>query len=352
VGGLVKCLMERRFSMEAKSFSFSVIPGKSVFRLEEKRKGFGGFISLGIKGSVWLADTVEEALESQKEDFARSSQDEVRVRMGSNRAGCFLEAAIFVDGDRKGVIRLLEGRRGWGWRMFMDELCFLVAQLAAKDLPAVVNVGVDGSLPSDVDVIATPLGGMKSSCLETLVSELGRWLPMGGRACLMEVLRRLAMEFLAKMRAEVDRVIFFGLGLKIKASRDLRKKKARVFSRLGLKLKLSLEEDKKRQQSLVGIDVGSNLLGSIQIAPATNRMSPKVSLLSLEPIQFASVGVEVGSDLVGLAEIALESPETNRTSPDVPSTNLAALEVSHISLVTIDAGSVLMGSLKSCWRQS
>jgi hypothetical protein len=57
---------------------------------------------LGIKGTVWLANTVEEALESQKEDFARSFRDEVRVlkvRMGSNKAGCFLEAAIFVDGD-------------------------------------------------------------------------------------------------------------------------------------------------------------------------------------------------------------------------------------------------------------
>jgi hypothetical protein len=44
--------MERRFSVEAKPFSFSVISGKSVLHLEEKRKGFGGFISLGIKGSV------------------------------------------------------------------------------------------------------------------------------------------------------------------------------------------------------------------------------------------------------------------------------------------------------------
>jgi hypothetical protein len=69
---------------------------------------------------------VEEALESQrKEDFARSFQDEVRflkVRMGSNRAGCFLEVAIFVEGGWKGVIRLPEGHRGWGWRRFMDEL--------------------------------------------------------------------------------------------------------------------------------------------------------------------------------------------------------------------------------------
>ena len=52
------------------------------------------------------------------------------------------------------------------------------------------------------------------------------------------------MEFLAKMRAEVDRVIFFGLGLKIKASRDIRKRLVRVFSRLGPKPKLFLGRHK------------------------------------------------------------------------------------------------------------
>ena len=72
--------MERWFSVEAKSFSFLVISGKSVLCLEEKRKGFGWFISLGIKGLDWLADIVEEALVSQrKEDCARSFRDEVRV---------------------------------------------------------------------------------------------------------------------------------------------------------------------------------------------------------------------------------------------------------------------------------
>jgi hypothetical protein len=110
--------MERWFSVEAKTFSFSANTGKSILHLEEKRKGFGGFISLGIKCSDWLADAVEEALETQrKEVFARSFNDEVRVvkiRMGSNIAGYFLEAAVFVEGARKGVIRLPEGRRGWG----------------------------------------------------------------------------------------------------------------------------------------------------------------------------------------------------------------------------------------------
>ena len=74
--------MERRFTVEAKSFLFTANLGKSLIRLEEKRKGFGGFLSLGIKLSDWLADMVEEAFESQgKEDFARSFRDEASVSL-------------------------------------------------------------------------------------------------------------------------------------------------------------------------------------------------------------------------------------------------------------------------------
>jgi hypothetical protein len=61
---LAKGKMERQFSVEAKTFSFSVNMGKSVLHLEEKRKGFSGFISLGINCSDWLANAVEEALET------------------------------------------------------------------------------------------------------------------------------------------------------------------------------------------------------------------------------------------------------------------------------------------------
>jgi hypothetical protein len=56
--------MERRFSVEAKTFSFSAKKGNTYLRLEEKRERFGGFILLGIKGSDWLADAVEEAMEA------------------------------------------------------------------------------------------------------------------------------------------------------------------------------------------------------------------------------------------------------------------------------------------------
>ena len=165
--------------------------------------------------------------------------------MGSNKAGCFLEAAVFVEGGWKGAIRLPEGHGGWGWQRFIEELRLLIAQLVVKVLPAVpvVNVEVVGSPPSYADVLVVAPGGLKLSFVEALaLGEVcfdgGRCLLMGGGDCLMEAMRILAIEFLAKVRVEVDRVIFFGFGLKIKASRDTRKRMVWVFSWLGLKPKL------------------------------------------------------------------------------------------------------------------
>jgi hypothetical protein len=105
--------------------------------------------------------------------------------------------------------------------------------LVVKVVLVIVNAGVDGSPSSYAEVLAAPLGGMKSSCVEALASDLGRWLPKGGGACL----------------TEVDQVIFFGLGLKIKASRDIRRRLVRAFSQLGLKPKLLLGRRKLKRKA-------------------------------------------------------------------------------------------------------
>jgi hypothetical protein len=127
----------------------------------------------------------------------------------------------------------------------VDELQSLIAQLIAKVTPEVpvVNAGVGGSTSSFTDVLVAPLSGLKSYVVEALVfvevcSNVGSHLPLDGGVNLMAALRRLAMEFLVKLRVEVDRVICFGLGFKFKASRDIRKRMGWVFSRLGLKPKL------------------------------------------------------------------------------------------------------------------
>ena len=48
--------------MVKQNLSFSAKKGNAVLRLVEKRKGFGGFILLGTKCSVWLADVVGEVM--------------------------------------------------------------------------------------------------------------------------------------------------------------------------------------------------------------------------------------------------------------------------------------------------
>jgi hypothetical protein len=154
--------MEHRFSVEAKSFFFSVKKGSEFLRLEEKRKGYGGFILLGTKCSGWLADVVEEAIEAQRKNgFARSFWDEVRalkVRTGSNKVGCFIEVAVFVEGNRKGVVRLPEGCGGWGWQRFVDELRSLLVQLVVKEMSedSVLNTKVGGSALSFANDLVAP----------------------------------------------------------------------------------------------------------------------------------------------------------------------------------------------------
>lgn len=106
--------------MEAKAFSFSVKANVSEFRLEERRKGFCGFIFLGLQYFGRLLFTVEEALkELVKKDFVTSYYGDVKALMlrgGGNKAGRYLEVAAYAKGDCKVVIWLLE-RWGWSWVM-------------------------------------------------------------------------------------------------------------------------------------------------------------------------------------------------------------------------------------------
>jgi hypothetical protein len=55
-------VMERSFSVEAKTFCLSTKDGYSNFRLEERRKGFVGYIFARMQCSLWLVDRVEVAI--------------------------------------------------------------------------------------------------------------------------------------------------------------------------------------------------------------------------------------------------------------------------------------------------
>jgi hypothetical protein len=103
--------MERQFSIEAKSFCFSSKDGSSLFRSEERRKNFVGYIFVSTQGSSWLVDTVDAACQV-KEDIAKSFREEDKALMvhgGANKAGRFLEVAMYAEGGRKGGLWLPEG---------------------------------------------------------------------------------------------------------------------------------------------------------------------------------------------------------------------------------------------------
>jgi hypothetical protein len=122
-------------------------------------------------------------------------------------------------------------------------------------------------------------------------SVLGNKLDRGGGVESMVALRTLVMEFLRKFRAEVDRVICFGLGFRVKASRDLRRRMGWVFARLGLKSK---------------VQFGCKMTG---------RCKPRARI---------KAGLDRGvSDLKDSMEFALASPETN--SPALSSSIQTAL---------------------------
>jgi hypothetical protein len=131
--------MERRFSIKAKSFCFSSKEGSSLFRLDERRKKFVGYIFVSTQCSAWLVDTVE-AVCQVKEDIAKSFREGDKALMvhgGANKAGRFLEVAVFAEGGRKGGLWLLEGHDGRGWQHFAGELRRLVASgsSSVKSLP-------------------------------------------------------------------------------------------------------------------------------------------------------------------------------------------------------------------------
>jgi hypothetical protein len=161
-------VMERSFSVEAKSFRLSAKIGCPNLRLEERRKGFVGYIYASAQCSEWLAETVESAIQAQvKEEIAKTFREGDKAMMvhgGGNKAGRFLEVSFLTVGGRKGVIWLPEGRFGNGWRRFAGELRRL---LEAQRLAA-GSEGVGDSSAKVVSGSSAPGVDLKRSYVQAL----------------------------------------------------------------------------------------------------------------------------------------------------------------------------------------
>jgi hypothetical protein len=252
--------MENRFFVEAKSFSFSVVSGKPELRLEERRKGFAGAVSLGPRCVAWLIVTIEEVLRSTVvEEFVRSTREasnEVTVKRGGNRAGRFLEVASQVLGGRRGFILLPEGRGGWGWSRFSGELSKVMAFFEAMRGPSLSGPGSGlgvflepSAKEASSQLQVQPVGAADSSC-GAADREAGPGAGGKGVQSTPEALRSLLGAWedrFEKMIGKMDRVIAavwvglvqFGLGcgsvLRNLGPGTLRR--ARFFGKLKPKLK-------------------------------------------------------------------------------------------------------------------
>jgi hypothetical protein len=140
--------MERRFAVEAKSFSFSAIAGKTKLHLEEIRKGIVGSLFLSLQCSNWLADmVVVVSLSPREEDLAKSfskNRKALKVHKGWNKSVRFLVAAIFAEGGQRGGIWFPEGHEGWGWQRIVGELRKCLGFLAAEERLLVSSVNSGG----------------------------------------------------------------------------------------------------------------------------------------------------------------------------------------------------------------
>jgi hypothetical protein len=103
---------------------------------------------VGHQCSAWLVDTVEEAVHSLvKEDIVKGYCEDAKVLMafgGGNKAGRFLEVAVYIEGGRKGIIWLPKGHNGRSWRFFVGEPRQMLT----------LHVGKSGSLVSEIPSLA------------------------------------------------------------------------------------------------------------------------------------------------------------------------------------------------------
>jgi len=102
--------------VDAKAFVFSVKEGEAVVRLEERRRGFAGFVVFGVQCTGWLVAMVDMVLRYlDVKDFIKCFREGLKVFIvwrGGNRAKRFLELGVFAKDGRKGLIMIPEGHEG------------------------------------------------------------------------------------------------------------------------------------------------------------------------------------------------------------------------------------------------
>lgn len=92
----------------SKKFLFSVREDKAELRLEERGKGFVGYVFVGFQCFPWLVTMVEEVMKSLGKEDVKFDRG-LLVCGGTNKAGQYLEVAVYAEGGPKGIMWLPGG---------------------------------------------------------------------------------------------------------------------------------------------------------------------------------------------------------------------------------------------------
>jgi len=180
------------------------------------------------------------------------------ARRGDNQASHFLEAAAFEMGGRKGFIVIPEGRRGWGWLKFSDELRKARDYLSTKagcgsgsSLALVKTVGKEEEVrpglaplwkgPSFVEVLRS--GSVSTMKKEPIVGgRYSGWRASPEKQCALDLLP-MVRHAEVEPRSVVDCFLLESLLLELLGKdRHLRPKRKKVLSRSNLNFENSKSE--------------------------------------------------------------------------------------------------------------
>ncbi|KAB1215950.1 putative ADP-ribosylation factor GTPase-activating protein AGD8 [Morella rubra] len=195
-----------RFSVEAKEFQVSVLANGVVKMSEWSWKAMIS-IFLGRYGAVWIVNLASrlQMVDNKKEvvvKFNEASRGFLAQRC-SNKAGRYVAVAEFGGGRRKGVVMILEGKEGAGWKELADVFQEVVSHLSQpkRGREGSYGVGVCKEV-SLVDVVKKGQSGESSRGQSQAVEGVGAFNAeaAGGEALYMSLWRKK----LLGIRKELD----------------------------------------------------------------------------------------------------------------------------------------------------
>jgi hypothetical protein len=213
----------------------------------------------------------------------------------------------------------------------VDELRILVANLMEK---ALLVADIDGEVgcAANAGVVGC------ASCSKLFVMDTQAYMSVLGSSLwpspdsTMEALRCLVNDFLAKVRAEVDRILFFGLVLKVDASSAIKRRMGRVFSQLGLKPKLLFGfKWRRRRRPLAVLSRFKKNADVVRVPNSFSGQGEGEEEASSEALVVSALQSEVdGSDEISVlpassptSSVSLPSPVSSPTSPASQPSSLA-----------------------------